>query len=344
VELLEWTWTHIDARLLQGRRCVGINMAYLLDHWRGDLVVKDVRVIEKIRKDERWIAWNALEGNRTLFATQSEQQVYDGMESINVKIGDSTAISAIDWAVRDGATDLTLVGFDAGFRDGARHFHGEYPEEWNQAESKYLKHYDEIVEYTKGLEGVMTHKRWKSIMPGILVDYSINESGAWASNAAQKARVIRTALDDFWPEPVVWVDADARIKAFPTLLETLLWQDIDIAYHRRKSTHRRYDGELLTGTLYFGNTVEARLILDLWIKAIEENPGTWDQKLLDGVLGGVNVQSMRAYTGHPKEYDLPASYCAFDLVCQYDGLEESEAIIWHEQASRKLRKVVDGGA
>jgi hypothetical protein len=365
---------YIDTRLLAGRSVIGLNMAYKLPHWRGTLFVKDPRVCEKLLADPDWQTWNRKtdkEGNRvnkTVFVQRSKQQRYGGMEPIHeseIYIGDTTAVSAMDYAAQQGATSLTMIGFDGGFRGGRHHFHDEYPDNWVRTEEKYAEHRNEISAYGQVIEGkgcqvyladpsrtiLITaftpeyeehyEELHKSALQfgRIVVKTKLESVGRWVDNAALKAQVILDSLHNLWPNPVCWIDADARIRQNPVLLDSLSWTGSDIALHRRNSTRKAYDGELLSGTAWFNNTVGARAALSYWIREIDRNPGVFDQKLLDQILKTPAMGAIGL-----KGYELPPEYCCFDLVCQYDGVEEEDAVIWHTQASRTLRKVVDNGS
>ena len=77
--------------------------------------------------------------------------------------------------------------------------------------------------------------------------------GSWQANTQRKNRFISECLQKF-RRPVVWVDADARVVARPTLLLEMP-PSIDLAFHRRTDRigmkiGKHPMGELLSGTLY----------------------------------------------------------------------------------------------
>src|SRR5262245_6296868 len=70
---------------------------------------------------------------------------------------------------------------------------------------------------------------------------AILDSGDWCANCAQKPAVIRQVMQQH-DGPVVWLDADARVRQFPSLLFDLAETNCDVAFHRRHGV------ELLSGT------------------------------------------------------------------------------------------------
>jgi hypothetical protein len=142
--------------------------------------------------------------------------------------------------------------------------------------------------------------------------------GDWARNCGMKPAFIRDRMQDYPGRPVVWLDADARVRQVPELFATL---DCDFA------AHWRYGVELLSGTLYFGPTRAARRLCEAWAEAQMRAPRVWDQKVLQRVIesGAPPARLER----------LPAAYTAiFDArMCPDD-----EQVIVHTQASRRLKQ------
>lgn len=144
--------------------------------------------------------------------------------------------------------------------------------------------------------------------------------GDWTRNCGMKPAYIRDRMQDYPGRPIVWLDADARVRQLPDLFATL---DCDFA------AHWRYGSELLSGTLYFGPTEAARTLAAAWAEQQMRTPDVWDQKVLQRVIeSGIPPVRLDA---------LPASYVAiFDArMCG-----EDEWVISHHQASRQLRCAV----
>jgi hypothetical protein len=151
---------------------------------------------------------------------------------------------------------------------------------------------------------------------GLSADVRLVESqGSWVRNCARKADFIAEMMDEYPGRPLVWLDADARVRQWPELLFHL---DCDFAAHWKGGT------ELLSGTLYFGGTDAARRLVQPWAAMCRADPDVWDQKHLQRVVG--NADGLRVDT-------LPAPYVLiFDLM-----KDEGPPVIEHLQASRKLK-------
>lgn len=149
--------------------------------------------------------------------------------------------------------------------------------------------------------------------------HRIESNGSWLKNCAAKPRFVRDMLDRH-RRPVVWVDADARIRQRPTLFDELA---CDVAAHLR-------DGqELLSGTLYFADTPQARKILDEWAAWQAISPSQEDQRMFE--------KAIEVYGWLINFAELPASYCQiFDMMAHH-----GQPVIEHLQASRSLRARTD---
>jgi len=143
--------------------------------------------------------------------------------------------------------------------------------------------------------------------------------GSWEKNCQYKAIYILEKLEEL-NEPVIWVDADARIMKRPRLFEDL--GDTDLAAH--------WGRWLMSGTLYLGNTDNAKALLHQWIH-VQEDPENlkWDQKVLQEVIDG--------FEGNLRTVKLPVEYCQ-----KFDDRNHSleSAVILHTQASRRLKETI----
>jgi len=152
---------------------------------------------------------------------------------------------------------------------------------------------------------------------------AIPNRGDWQKNTQHKAVFIREKMDQHPNQALVWVDADARIRQYPSLFcEIAETNQCDIAVHYHK------EAELLSGTMYIAPTPAARRTVDLWIERNAKYPGVWDQK---------NLQWVMEETNEARLMRLPAEYCfIFDLSKKY--YPGTLPIIEHMQASRRLKK------
>lgn len=140
--------------------------------------------------------------------------------------------------------------------------------------------------------------------------------GSWHLNCGYKPQFMMGMMRKWPGVPLVWIDADARIRRLPKFFNRL--GEFDFACHRRGGS------ELLSGTLYFGPTMWARKLLACWQVECESNPTRWDQVSLDAAVSSLPLV---------KVADIPASYVR---ICDADDMGD-EIVIEHLQASRRLR-------
>ncbi len=146
--------------------------------------------------------------------------------------------------------------------------------------------------------------------------FPTSHQGSWVANAAFKANLIRDAHEG--GDPIVWIDADARFRKEPDFFDGL---DCDFAAHTRGGR------ELLSGTLYFGNTPLSLMLVKRWIEINNLNPNRWDQKNLDSALRFLRMPV----------HELPATYCQIFDIMRNVG----DPVIEHMQASRRHRRVMN---
>ena len=171
--------------------------------------------------------------------------------------------------------------------------------------------------------------------------YEMTSKGSWVHNCTMKADVITTALNEF-NCGIVWTDADARFKGKPKLFEELKNYDfgcywIPDVWNQPKNKSLRPWGTdrgneaLAGGTLFFNNTEISKLLINDWKEECKKNPTVWEQQSLQKVWDKYDRQGL-------KTFSFPQSYCkVFD--CRWFE-KESEVIIEHTQASRKLKRII----
>lgn len=97
----------------------------------------------------------------------------------------------------------------------------------------------------------------------------IDSAGSWEANCSLKPGFILQCLLEL-QRPVLWVDADARLNARPSVPPVF-----DFAVHK-------YDGwEFASGTAYFAHSDASIRLLGRWIELSRQRPLIWDQMLLD---------------------------------------------------------------
>ena len=149
----------------------------------------------------------------------------------------------------------------------------------------------------------------------------IESLGGFQKNTHYKPHFILEMLDKYKDQAIVYTDVDSEFLQYPELFHEL---NCDVAaYLLDHSQFRRktVKPELLSGTIYFGNTTRSRELIQRWIQICEENPTVWDQATLQQAL-------LDEYTL------LPPQYC-----CIYDYMRDvSGPVIMHYQASRETRR------
>lgn len=161
----------------------------------------------------------------------------------------------------------------------------------------------------------------------------VNDLGSWERNCAYKARFLSEAFHRL-RRPMLWVDADAVLRARPELVERLaglassgVLGGTDFAIHR-------VDGwEFASGTLFFNQTSAAEELLARWTRMCESDPAVWDQVHLASVWE--QTVADRPLT----TFWLPQSYTKiFDREAE-SGLAP---VVEHYQASRRTTGAVNG--
>lgn len=142
---------------------------------------------------------------------------------------------------------------------------------------------------------------------------------SWLRTVNYKPRFCLDMLNKY-RSPIVWVDCDAEIVAWPELFDYLTC-DVAVCYRERpQSPH-----ELLTGTVYLSYNSVTLSIVKQWMKECEKYQNM-DQIVLMKVLA-----RNREAVIHP----LPFGYTKiFDAADMNDG----KPVIVHHQASREKKR------
>lgn len=158
----------------------------------------------------------------------------------------------------------------------------------------------------------------------LLIHASILEHtfASWQEAAAYKRFIIRH-FHDTEPNPIVWLDADARIRHYPDLFDELANNGTDFAACWRGD-------ELLSGTLFFGKTEAATRLIELWDNVQKQDPKEWDQRTLAIAL------KMLEDERPVKVFELPVAYC-FIFDRSRKEHPDVDPVIEHLQASRQSR-------
>lgn len=155
--------------------------------------------------------------------------------------------------------------------------------------------------------------------------YPVKSRGSWRANLNYKSELIMQAAAENPGVDIVFVDADAAFRSYPTIFDTLSAEGhYDIAVHYLR------DSELLSGTIWVRNSEAGLHIIRKWHDLGLRLPGQRHQRCLD-----MTIKAMCDGGNRPLVYRLPLEYtCIFDHPLRAG----KTAVIEHFQASRKYRR------
>ena len=173
--------------------------------------------------------------------------------------------------------------------------------------------------YTKGTPYETQVENLKTTLKRFNLDndvMGIPDQGSWHKNTYYKPNFILFMMNKHKKRPIVFVDADAKIRSNPVLFSEL---ECDFA------CHFKLDKELLSGTLFFKNNQKSRWLVKKWIEENEKHPNThMPQKNLRTVFD--------RHKDEIKWEKLPVEYCMiFDSSARY----KVNPVVEHFQLSRQ---------
>lgn len=161
--------------------------------------------------------------------------------------------------------------------------------------------------------------------------YGVPNLRDWHANTQQKAEVVERALREH-DRPILYLDADARIRRYPALMSGFLKQhDVGLGWiDWAKLPGRRTDRELLNACMVWKPTPKAFALLSAWKAVMRERQGRGEleQLHLDMALQRVKGLKVREI---PMEYNQ-----IHDLMAAHSD----KPVIHQMQASRRLRDKV----
>ncbi len=154
---------------------------------------------------------------------------------------------------------------------------------------------------------------------------------SWQKNTQCKAVFLQQMLERNISKPILYLDVDAIMVHPPVLLDDIK-ADIAAVHFARKS-------ELLSGTLYLGNTRQCKRVVKKWIALNEQYPETlpngkaaWDQRTL--ALAIKRVKGLNFV-------ELPQSYTFIvGLTQRHDP--DCRPIIMHTRGAKKHKRHING--
>jgi hypothetical protein len=156
--------------------------------------------------------------------------------------------------------------------------------------------------------------------------YPYESRGSWTKNTMVKAHIIQLAMTEFPDEVVVWLDADAIVLGEPKFFFSLSQQNFDLCCHYLESNRQDLPRELLSGTIAFAPTKNARNLVDQWVMQKTVN---WDQKILQELVDGPFQRNLTIL-------ELPAEYIKIKPKNVPD-VRSLQCIVGHKQLSRQQR-------
>jgi hypothetical protein len=162
--------------------------------------------------------------------------------------------------------------------------------------------------------------------------YGVPNLGSWQKNTQYKAEFIKEMLLRFSNQPLIYLDVDAVMVQAPKILDNL---KADIA-----AVHFANSGELLSGTLFFGNTTNCKKVVDEWILLNKKYPETlpngteaWDQRTLKMAIKnipGINF------------VELPQEYTWIVELTQRRCPESTSPVIMHTRGAKRFKNKING--
>lgn len=190
-------------------------------------------------------------------------------------------------------------------------------------------YFTEGTPYEKEIRGMEQSARFFGLTTRI---YAMPNQGEWHKNCLLKPTVIQMALDEFPDKPILFLDADSRIRRYPVLFDTMkahfAYCEFDWA---EVPGSTRTGKEVSSAVLYMKPTKSVHNLVENWKDAadrcISDGQQVFDQKILEKLLS-----SWRKSKGTLTE-QLPMSYDQiFDSMA---GL--GDPVIEQLQASRRMK-------
>lgn len=145
---------------------------------------------------------------------------------------------------------------------------------------------------------------------------SYENKGSWEKNCQEKAKIIKQKLKEL-KKPIVWLDADSELFAYPNLFNDI----------KEEVAFNSYNLGLNGCVLYFKPTEKVFELIEKWIEKNNKNPKEFfgDQTHLKEVIKENNISY----------YELPNSYCKIDFF------PSDKKIIGQNQASRRFKSLIN---
>jgi len=161
---------------------------------------------------------------------------------------------------------------------------------------------------------------------------AIPNLGSWQKNTQYKAIFIQYMLEKNDGRPLLYLDVDAVMVQHAVLLDDL---KADIA-----AVHFANGNELLSGTLYLGNTQQCKRVVNKWIYLNEQYPETlpngreaWDQRTLALAIDRIEGLTF---------VELPQNYTWIVELTQKRCPDITNPIIMHTRGAKRFKNRMNG--
>jgi len=160
----------------------------------------------------------------------------------------------------------------------------------------------------------------------------VPNQGSWQKNTQLKAKFIQAMLDEHPGQPLLYLDVDAVMVKAPLLLDGM---KADIA-----AVHFAGQRELLSGTVFFGNTVQCQRVVRRWIELNNRYPeklpngkDAWDQRTLELAIKRISGV---------KFVELPQEYTWIVELTQRRCPDCPFPVIMHTRGAKRFKRKVNG--
>lgn len=157
----------------------------------------------------------------------------------------------------------------------------------------------------------------------------VESQGSWTANTYYKAVFIDRMLEKFPRRPLLFLDADSRIRRYPALLDNFTADFGASVFEWDKLPGTRTDRELSCAVLYLRPKPAVKKLVKEWIRLNETNrqSAIQDQR---------NLQRIVEATPNLRWQQLPMTYCQI-----FDSMAAAgKPVIEQMQASRRLKQEV----
>jgi hypothetical protein len=159
----------------------------------------------------------------------------------------------------------------------------------------------------------------------------VKSLGSWQKNTQFKADFLSDALNRHPGRPLVYLDVDALVLSKP---------DWSVCAGSDLAAVVWFGAELLSGTVYLGNTPGTRTVVDAWIKLNAKYPEklpngreAWDQRTLFMAVKETGVRFI----------ELPRPYTAIIELSNRYFASDPPPVIIHTRGSLRFKDEINAG-